>query len=80
MGVLKKTGIKNYTRFERAQGVGDLAGPHLGTNVWPAVNSVMIIALEDEKKDKLIERIKELRKELGKEGVKAFVLPVEEIT
>ena len=80
MEVLKETGIKNYTRFERAQGVGDLSGPHLGTNVWPAVNSVMIIALEDEKKDKLIEKIKELRKNLGKEGVKAFVLPLEEIT
>ena len=80
MEALKKTGVKNYTRFERAQGVGDLAGPHLGTNVWPAVNSVMIIALEDEKKDKLIEKIKELRKKLGKEGVKAFVLPLEEVT
>ena len=80
MEALKETGVKNYTRFERAQGVGDLAGPHLGTNVWPAVNSVMIIALEDEKKDKLIEKIRELRKNLGKEGVKAFVLPVEEIT
>jgi len=40
----------------------------------------MIIALEDEKKDKLMEKIKELRKQLGKEGVKAFVLPLEEIT
>ena len=80
MEVLKEIGVKSYTRFERAQGVGDLAGPHLGTNVWPAVNSVMIIALEDEKKDKLIEKIRELRKNLGKEGVKAFVLPVEEIT
>ena len=80
MEVLKEIGVKSYTRFERAQGVGDLAGPHLGTNVWPAVNSVMIIALENEKKDKLIEKIKELRKNLGKEGVKAFVLPVEEIT
>ena len=74
MEVLKEIGVKSYTRFERAQGVGDLAGPHLGTNVWPAVNSVMIIALENEKKDKLIEKIKELRKNLGKEGVKACLL------
>jgi len=80
MEVLKELEIKSYTRFERAQGVGTLAGPHLGTNVWPAVNSVMMIALEDEKKDKLIEKIKELRKKLSKEGVKAFVLPIEEIT
>jgi nitrogen regulatory protein PII len=80
MDVLKETGIKNYTRFERAQGVGDLAGPHLGTNIWPAVNSVLAVAVEDDKKDRLIERIKELRKKLGKEGIKAFVLPLEEIT
>ncbi len=80
MEVLKELEIKSYTRFERAQGAGTLAGPHLGTNVWPAVNSVMMIALEDEKKNKLIEKIKELRKRLGKEGVKAFVLPVEEVT
>ncbi|MCD6093595.1 MAG: hypothetical protein J7J51_02225 [Candidatus Omnitrophica bacterium] len=78
--ILKEVGIQSYTRFEEVQGVGKLSGPHLGTHIWPAVNSVMIIALEDEKKDKLIERIKELRKKLGKEGVKAFVLPLEEIT
>jgi len=80
MEVLKELEIKSYTEFERTQGAGNLAGLHLGTNVWPAVNSVMIIALEDDKKDKLIEKIKELRKKLGKEGVKAFVLPLEEIT
>ena len=80
LGILKEVGIQSYTKFEKVQGVGKLSGPHLGTHIWPAVNSVMIIALEDEKKDKLIERIKELRRKLGKEGVKAFVLPLEEIT
>jgi len=39
-----------------------------------------MVALEEDKKDKLIEQIRELRKKLGKEGVKAFVLPLEEIT
>jgi len=80
MRILKDVGIEEYTRWERATGCGKTSGSHLGTNVWPAVNSVMIIALEDEKKDKLIEKIKELRKKLGKEGVKAFVLPLEEVT
>lgn len=80
MELLKSLGIKNYTRLEKAQGVGDLSGPHLGSNVWPAINSLMLIALEEEKKDRLLEKIKELRKKLGREGVKAFVLPLEEIT
>jgi len=38
------------------------------------------VALEKDEKDRLIKKIKELWKKLGKEGVKAFVLPVEEIT
>ena len=78
--VLKEAGVSSYTRFKEVQGVGKLSGPHLGTHIWPAINSVLIVALEEDKKDKLIEKIKELRNELGREGVKAFVLPVEEIT
>ena len=80
MEVLKGVGIKEYTRWEQAAGCGKTSGPHLGNHVWPAVNSVLAVAVEDNKKDKLMERIKELRQKLGKEGIKAFVLPVEEMT
>ena len=78
--ILKEVGIQNYTRFEKTQGIGKTSGPHLGNHIWPAVNSVLAVAVEDDKKDKLIKQIKELRKRLGKEGIKAFVLPLEEIT
>jgi len=80
MQILKRVGIKEYTRWERATGCGKNSGPHLGNHIWPAVNSVLAVALEDDKKDRLIERIKEIRQKLGKAGIKAFVLPVEEIT
>jgi len=78
--ILKSLEIEGYTRWEKATGCGKTSGPHLGTNVWPAVNSVLAVAVEDDKKNRLIERIKELRKKLGKEGIKAFVLPIEEMT
>ncbi|MCK4993766.1 MAG: hypothetical protein KAS13_01800 [Candidatus Omnitrophica bacterium] len=80
MEILKNVGIDGYTRWERTTGCGKASGPHLGTNVWPAENSVLAVAIEDEKKYKLIEKINEERKKLGREGVKAFVLPLEEIT
>jgi len=80
MQILKDVEIEEYTRWERATGCGKTSSSHLGTNVWPAVNSVLAIALEDDKKDELIKQIKELRRKLGKEGVKAFVLPIEEMT
>ena len=80
MEVLKTVGIDGYTRWERTTGSGKTSGSHLGTHVWPPVNSVLAIAVEDDRKDKLIERIKEVRKKIGKEGIKAFVLPLEEMT
>jgi len=80
MQILKDVGIEDYTRWERATGCGKTSGSHLGNHIWPPVNSVLAVAVEDDKKNRLIERIKELRKKLGKEGIKAFVLPLEEIT
>jgi len=80
MEILKEVGIKDYTRWERTTGCGQTSGPHLGTHVWPPVNSVLAVAVEDDKKNRLIERIKELRQKHGKKDVKAFVLPLEEMT
>ncbi len=79
MEIIKKAGIEDYTRWERVTGIGKTSGLHMGTHVWPTVNSVLAVAVEDDKKDKLIEQIKEARKKLGKEGIKAFVLPLEEM-
>ena len=80
MQILKEVGIESYTRWERVTGFGKISGAHMGSHVWPAVNSVLAVAAEDDKKDKLIEKIKEARKKLGKEGLKAFILPMEEMT
>ena len=80
MEILENIGIESFTRFEKVQGVGKNSGPHLGDHIWPAVNSAIFVVIDNEKKNKLIEAIKNLRETLKQEGVKAFVLPVEEIT
>ena len=77
--ILKSLGIEYYTCWERTTGCGKTSGLHLGTNVWLVMNPVIFIALENNKKDKLIEKIKETRKKLGKESIKAYVLPLEEV-
>jgi len=80
MQILKDVGIEDYTRWERVTGCGKTSGSHLGTHVWPPVNSVLAVAVEDDKKNRLIEETKKMRQKLGKKGIKAFVLPAEEIT
>ena len=78
MDSLDKAGAKNYTKFPYILGEGGHSEPHLDTHVWPGAN-VGILAVTDEIKAKqLISAIKELKKQYLKEGVKAFVLPIEE--
>ena len=80
MEVLKKCGIENYTRWTQVQGKGKASGSHFGSEVWPGENSVIFSAMEHEKVEDLLKYIKDLRRRLGREGIKAFVWPLEEIT
>jgi nitrogen regulatory protein PII len=75
--ILKECGVSEYTRIERAQGVGKTSGPHLGTNVWPSWNNIFFAVVEDEKEKLLLEKFKEAKEKYKKEGLKVFVIPVE---
>ena len=80
MEVLDKCGIANYTKWAQVHGKGKTSGPHLGSEVWPGENSVILTAIEDNKAEDLLKCVKELRVRLGKEGVKAFMWPIDETT
>ncbi|MFH1889018.1 MAG: PG0541 family transporter-associated protein [Candidatus Omnitrophota bacterium] len=80
MEVLSACGLENYTKATGTFGKGTTSGTHLGNDIWPGRNSLLYIACEEKESRQLISCIKELRKKLGKEGVKAFVLPIEEVT
>ena len=75
---LADLGIKYYTKWQDVMGIGKTSGPHLGTHVWPKTNSFLAIAVEEEKVDSLLDKVRELKSTFGKEGIKAFVLPLEE--
>ena len=79
MDLLEKLGITSYTKWTEVQGKGEVSEPHLGTEIWPATNSVLALALQDEQKESIIKEIRSLRSNLAKEGLKAFVLPLEEM-
>ncbi|MCD6385808.1 hypothetical protein J7M23_08525 [Candidatus Sumerlaeota bacterium] len=80
--LLKKVGIENFTRWERVQGVGQSSGPHLGTHIWPSINSALFVVADDEKAKVLLEGVRQLRTDplFSKEGIKAFCWDITEIT
>ncbi len=78
--VLENCGLKNYTKIMGVFGRGTTSGTHLGNDIWPGRNNILYVACEEKQARQMIACVKELRKKLGPEGVKAFVLLVEEVT
>ena len=79
MSALQACCIDSFTKWQRVLGKGKLSGSHLDSSVWPGANNVCMAVVEDSKTGVILTQVKTLRKTLGKEGIKAFVLPVEEI-
>ena len=79
MDVLEHCVLKNYTKIVGVFGKGDSSGTHLGNDVWPGRNNVLFVACEETAAKQLISCARELRKKLGKEGIKAFAIPIEEM-
>lgn len=79
MEAMEKCGLKNYTKVMGAYGRGDASGVHLGNDIWPGRNNILYVACEEGAAQEFISSIKELKKRLDREGIKAFLLPIEDL-
>lgn len=80
MEVLEHCAVKSYTKIPSAYGKGATSGTHMDDDIWPGKNSLLIVACDDNAAKHILACTRELRKVLGKEGIKAFVMPLEEMT
>ncbi len=79
MEALAKNGGPHYTKFPFLLGEGGHSEPHLDNHIWPGTNVGIFVAAEDENIRKIVEAIRKIKNEHLKDGVKAFVMPIEEI-
>ncbi len=79
MEILSRSALKNYTKLTKTYGKGEASGAHLGNDIWPGLNNILYIACRDDEARRLAEEIRIARITLGKEGIKAFTIPLEEI-
>jgi len=80
MEVLGHCGVNNYTKLVSVYGRGSTSGTHLGNDIWPGRNNILYVACEEKQSQQILSFIRELRKKLGHEGIKAFILPVEAVS
>jgi hypothetical protein len=76
--LLKKNEVGGYTKIEHATGEGG-SEPHLGTNVWPATNSVIYCAIPAARLSQIKKDGKELAAEFVGEGLRLFVWDLAEM-
>jgi nitrogen regulatory protein PII len=80
MEVLEHCRLGHYTKLTGVYGKGESSGTHLGTDIWPGRNNVLYVAAPDDETARLLDGIRKLRAQYAREGVKAFVMPLEEAT
>lgn len=69
---LKSAGIEYYTKFPQVLGTGPGSGPRLGDTVWPGANTALLAVAPEALATALVEKIKELRKQMADAGLRAF--------
>jgi len=78
--IFEDLGIRGYTKISDVYGQGSNKGePHLGTHVWPEINTLIFTVVLDEKVENLIKAIENLNSRFEEEGLHAFVLNVEKM-
>lgn len=77
---LESSGIDCYTKFTNVLGKGQLSEPHLNTDVWPGVNHGTLVVTEQTKALELMETVRQMREQLGSEGIKAFMWEIDQLT
>ncbi|HOX54064.1 MAG: hypothetical protein PHI86_02330 [Candidatus Omnitrophica bacterium] len=80
MEVMAKCPVKNYTKITGVYGSGETSGTHMGDDIWPGRNNILYVACKEAEAEKLVSCVKGLRTKLGKEGVKAFVWELKDVT
>jgi len=78
--MLVSIGINCYTKFTHTLGKGQLSEPHLDTDVWPGVNYGTFVVTDQVNAEQIMDDVRQMRKELGSEGLKAFMWEIDDTT
>jgi len=76
--LIEIAGVHAYTELTQVSGEG-LTGKKLGTAEWPERSTLLFSIVPDDRKATLLAELKKFRTKLyPEEGLRVFVLPVEE--
>ena len=78
--ILERSSARGFTSWQDIQGRGSKKGePHYGSHAWPSTNASIMSVVEDEKVETILAKLRALDQAKEALGLRAFVLPVEQM-
>lgn len=72
--LLDDYGVRGFTRWALTEGRGTHDGePHYGTHAWPAMNTSILVIVEEEKISPLLDALRAIDEATKQQGCRAFV-------
>ena len=78
LAAFKSSGITEYTKMQEVRGKGKETEPKLGTHIWPGMNNILFLVLEDDDVPQTRNLIIKLKQERPRAGIRGFLIPLED--
>jgi hypothetical protein len=80
ISIFDKMEIRGFTYWDETRGRGTYQGePHYGTHAWPSLNCSFLTFVEEDKVERLLEALQKLDQSAEQQGLRAFVMPCEQM-
>lgn len=77
--IMDREQIQGFTHWDNVAGRGSKTGePHLGSHAWPTMNGAILTMVEDKKVERFMKLLHKLDMQSEVQGLRAFVLNVEQ--
>ena len=76
---MNKCELTEFIKIPSLCGKGEHSGAPMGTHIWPATNSALLVACEDEKATMILGEVENLKGRFKSLGVKAFMVNIERL-
>jgi PII-like signaling protein len=77
--IMDRNGIRGFTYWENVAGRGSSSGePHYGSHAWPTLNGAVWTVMEEDKVERFLKLLHKLDTQAEEQGLRAFVLNVEQ--
>jgi len=79
LNIMDRNEITGFTHWDNIAGRGSRTGePHLGSHAWPTMNGAFLVIVENGQVERFLKLLHKLDSQSENQGLRAFVLNVEE--